>query len=485
MPDYIYEEMPGIRKPFTPTDDALNKLAEFMATKPSLGRSKTPAGYTYLSQFVTHDIALDMSGREPWGTATTETIKNGRTPNFNLENVYGLKFPIITTRLETNSNTRLRIGNTSGDSFPNDLPRKSGMKQADIEDERNDENLVVAQMHLAFMRFHNAIVKKRGKPDTIDTFLETRQIVIRHYQWIILTDLLPRIVKKDILEDVIKNENKFYKPNDNNVYMPFEFAFGAYRFGHSMIRDLYNWNQNFNQDTNTKGANIYDLKKFTGSSCEQKFDCMEGSDSLQSRWIINWRWFFDINDSMTNENKEFFNFAKKIETSISSSLGKLHPKPHTLHEFDRVYSLPARDLYRSRFVKLSPGHAIASKIDPINVLSSQDLGELLTTELNTTFANEMPTWFYFLAEAELSKNNDGEYGETLGNIGSRIVAEVILELLRRSDFSILNKKDFLKPEDFLSHSDFVGEGKKFGMAEMLNFVETIDGNFINPLNDRN
>lgn len=481
MPDYIYEEIPGIRKPFRPTDEALNKLAEFMATKPSLGRSKMPAGFTYLSQFVTHDIALDMSGVEPWGPPTTGIIKNGRTPNFNLENVYGLNFPIPTTRLETNSNTCLRIGMTSGASFPNDLPRKSGSKLADIEDERNDENLVVAQLHLAFLRFHNAIVKKRGKPDTIDTFLETRQIVIRHYQWIILNDLLPRIVKKDILEDVINNGNKSYKPSDDNIFMPLEFAFGAYRFGHSMIRDLYNWNRNFNKFTNTKGANVYDLKKFTGSSCKH-FHCLEGKENLPSLWIINWNWFFDINDSMTNENKTFFNFAKKIETSITSSLGKLNPDPDTWHKFNKFYSLPAHDLYRSRFVKLSPGQAIATKIDSINVLSTQDLGDLLTTELNNAFSNEIPTWFYLLAEAELSQNDDDEYGETLGNVGSRIVAEVFIELLKRSDFSILNKKDFPEPKDFLKHSDFIGEGEKFGMAEMLNFVESIDGNFINPLN---
>jgi len=482
MPDFIYEEMLRIRKPFKPTDDALNKLAEFMTKKRSRGKSKMPAGYTYLSQFIAHDIAFDKLGREAWGTSTTEIIENGRTPNFNLENVYGLKFPIVSTRLEANSNTRLRVGNTSSKLFPNDLPRKPGSKEADIEDERNDENLAVAQIHLAFLRFHNAIVKHRGKSDTVDTFLETRRIAIRHYQWIILNDFLPRIVKKEILEDVIKKEDHSYRPNINNVFMPSEFAFGAYRFGHSLVRDLYNWNRTFNINTNKKGASLYDLKKFTGSSCKLGFNCMEKLESLPSRWIINWKWFFDINGSMSNENRTFFNFAKKIETSISTSLGKLHPQPDTLHTFDKIYSLPARDLYRSRFVNLPTGQAIAERMDSTNVLSSQDLREILSGELNDTFSNETPAWFYFLAEAELNKNDVGEYGETLGNVGSRIVAEVFIELLKLSDFSILNKKDFPEPKDFLKHSDFIGEDTKFGMAEMLSFVEKIDGNFINPLN---
>ena len=64
-----------------------------------------------------------------------------------------------------------------------------------IPDPRNDENLVVAQTHLAFIRFHNRVV------DTLapgcrrrELFSRPRKKVVRHYQWMIQTDFLPRIV---------------------------------------------------------------------------------------------------------------------------------------------------------------------------------------------------------------------------------------------------------------------------------------------------
>ena len=51
----------------------------------------------------------------------------------------------------------LKIGQTTGrpdfgvtESFPNDLPRDPGSREAIIGDHRNDENLAVAQIHLAF-----------------------------------------------------------------------------------------------------------------------------------------------------------------------------------------------------------------------------------------------------------------------------------------------------------------------------------------------
>jgi hypothetical protein len=52
-----------------------------------------------------------------------------------------------------------------------------------IPDHRNDENLAVAQTHLAFIRFHNRVVDSlpRSTPDA-QRFARARDIVVRHYQ---------------------------------------------------------------------------------------------------------------------------------------------------------------------------------------------------------------------------------------------------------------------------------------------------------------
>lgn len=64
-----------------------------------------------------------------------------------------------------------------------------------IGDPRSDENLIVAQTHLAFLRFHNKVVdwlreepSRRESPIRKTIFEEARNTVIWHYQWIVIHD---------------------------------------------------------------------------------------------------------------------------------------------------------------------------------------------------------------------------------------------------------------------------------------------------------
>ncbi len=78
-----------------------------------------------------------------------------------------------------------------------DLPRGAGStaaakRKAIIPDPRNDENLAVAQTHLAFIRFHNRVV------DTLPSSVPPASAsprhgekVVKHYQWMLRTDYLP------------------------------------------------------------------------------------------------------------------------------------------------------------------------------------------------------------------------------------------------------------------------------------------------------
>ena len=151
----------------------------------------------------------------------------------------------------------LRTGTSA--SFPNDgfsnkanagfdLPRgpRAPTQNTLIPDARNDENLAVGQTHLAFIRFHNRVVDKLaadGVP-AAELFAAARGLVVRHYQWMLRTDFLPRITDKpssrasSTTAAVVRADPA---PSDAPT-MPVEFSVAAYRLGHSMVRAAYEWN---------------------------------------------------------------------------------------------------------------------------------------------------------------------------------------------------------------------------------------------------
>jgi len=481
---YGYENIFPIRNPFNPTDQHLNELAKFMTSRIDKSDSEIPAGYTYLSQFIAHDISLDSENRtDPWTDINPSTISNKRNPFFDLETIYGFDEPANSNEtrrsdlLAPGSSSRLNLGETVGENtggiikpFPNDLPREANSSKPVIVDGRNDENLAVAQTQVAFIKFHNAIVKKLNEADTTELFEKARRIAIRHYQWIILHDFLPKIVKKSVLDDVLENSNKFYFPDPANPFLPLEFSFAAFRLGHSMVRNSYQWNRIFNEDDSRPHATLDQLAKFT-----HRGGGLERHKKLQSAWLINWNWFYDVNDSR-NEQQERFNFARKIDGFIAKPLGKFRD-PLAL-EFKRENSLPAFDLYRNRALGLPSGQAIARKMQekiPVEILDPQELANLLPDNLKNIFKDETPLWFYILAEARIETLQNNNPGGTLGDVGSRIVAETFVELLKIGPHSILR-------DDLQSDEEFLGEDGIFGMPEMLKFIASKNEDFdeLNP-----
>ncbi len=127
----------------------------------------------------------------------------------------------------------------------NDLPR-SPEGFALIGDHRNDENLLVAQTHLAMLKFHNKVCDQlaaAGKPAG-EIFIEARQIVTWHYQWMVLHDFVERITEKGIVAKILEQGRRFYRFK-KIPYMPVEFSAAAYRLGHSMVREVYSHNRIF------------------------------------------------------------------------------------------------------------------------------------------------------------------------------------------------------------------------------------------------
>ena len=86
-------------------------------------------------------------------------LVNFRTPRLDLDSVYGLGPEVQPYLYDWDSDppgVRLLVGCNPRDGTE-DLPRNQ-QERALIADPRNDENLIVAQLHLLFIRFHNAVV---------------------------------------------------------------------------------------------------------------------------------------------------------------------------------------------------------------------------------------------------------------------------------------------------------------------------------------
>ena len=432
------------------------------------------------------DKAYQSKSHHPCDEIGTDDILNLRTPHFDLEIIYGHKKAKPADKyarkdlLKKNSHC-LRLGSTTKEpsrnpnlnkSHPNDFHRDSATGKAIIVDARSEENLSLAQLQIAFMKFHNAVVKN-SEHQSENSFENARKIVIRHYQHIILKDFLPTFVQNKILRAVEEKfmkdkKNTFYNPDSDDMYLPTEFTVAALRFGHSMIRNSYNWNRN-RLKKNATLRKLSDFSETTGVLAENK---------LRSAWIINWRWFFDIENSKTNESN--FNFAKKIDTNYESTLGRLFPR----YNVAMINSLSAIDLYRGVSWKLPSGQEIVAEIAKqkqlnIRTLSHEKIRKTLGGNLSKTqkdlFSAKTPLLYYLLAEAE-------EYGEgeKLGDLGSLIIAEVFLKLMYESPFSIL-KKSLERDDKFLGRKF----QNKFGMAEMLKYTQKVlnknSDNVIDPI----
>ena len=205
------------------------------------------AGYTYLGQFVDHDITFDAtSHRKP--ADDPRRLVNFRTPRLDLDSLYGsgpVVHPFLYDWEHTKSpGARLLVGHNAkggNDDLPRNLPGR-----ALIGDARNDENVIVAQLHLLFIQFHNAVLDGLGgAPEHWeDRFEEARRIVRWHYQWLVVHDFLPKILGDSQTPSTagsggVPRFRRWRRPDRGEPFIPVEFSAAAFRFGHSMVRREY------------------------------------------------------------------------------------------------------------------------------------------------------------------------------------------------------------------------------------------------------
>jgi len=211
------------------------------------------AGFTYLGQFLDHDLTKETRPHGPNDLSTPVDVSadlvNARTPQLDLDSLYG-SGPTLSPQLYAADGMHLAVGSSmtgSSDAGAVDLPRDSATDVALIGDPRNDENRIVAGLHSLFIRFHNKIVDRirAASPGlaAAQVLARAQADVRQHWQWLVLTDYLPTVVNPSVVHSVVRRTDGKWVTSLRHwtpcAGMPIEFSFAAYRFGHSMVRDVY------------------------------------------------------------------------------------------------------------------------------------------------------------------------------------------------------------------------------------------------------
>ncbi|WP_207926204.1 peroxidase family protein [Actinocrispum wychmicini] len=424
-----------------------------------------PAGFTYFGQFTDHDLTLDAISR-----LDHQSDPNGlldfRSPRLDIDSLYG-GGPVVSPLLydQASHQTKLVL---SADGV--DLARTAD-GVALIGDPRNDENMLLAQLHLAFIKFHNQVVDqlRAGKitdvfgdhlppqpPDepadeqpgaTLDQLLDVenyyntvfasaQRLVRWHYQWIIVHEFLPTVADPHVVRDVEDNGPRFFTPN-GRPFIPAEFAVAAYRFGHPTIRSGYRVNENFTgkifpDDPDQPATPRTDLR----------------GGPVDAAHAVDFSFFFHTDRDRQPQA------AKRIEAKLNTQLLDLPvsavPGAKAGALARPVASLVVRNLLRSEAQGLPSGQDVARKIGEI---------PLTDRELDTT--GPIYLWYYILKEAEVRAG-----GAHLGPVGSRLVAEVLIGLLDADPTSYRAAYPAWQPT-------LATDPGQFGIVDLLRFAGVV------------
>ncbi|NKL00803.1 heme peroxidase [Rhizobium leguminosarum bv. viciae] len=476
--------------------------------------STLPPVFTYWGQFLDHEltartdregaISSMVNAHPPVASSTVESqFRNARSPRFDLDSVYGGSavgegidadvVKVISGLRHPTLKNKMRVG-TAADPGPlpdnldehRDLPRygqvQSSVREAALRlaeaamtpeafqkfsdtlpqraiigDNRNDENLVVAQFHLSFLRFHNKAVDYLASHDTgwIADFSAAQALTRLHYQWLIVEGYLKGVCDPVVVDRVVKDRaSHFFKfraefdARRQNTRLgnalPLEFSTAAYRFGHSMVRAFYDYNKNFGRPGTgfLKRADLQLLFEFTGGGGR-----LDDEKKLPKNWIIDWTRFTgaDPHDAGDGEPARL---ARRIDTELAPPLHTLFKEgedqaDQQLKELFK--NLARRNLRRGYNLRLPTGQALHKHLKQIGAVQSspiQDVSALFAAKPDlknflagtaSRFHERTPLWFYILAEAEAAGGN------RLGEVGSCLVASTFVGVLLADPDSALSR----------------------------------------------
>ncbi len=450
-----------------------------------------PSGYTYLSQFVAHDLVHSAIPLSVAGALSVDTANARRAP-LKLETLFGsgpVGSPFVYAQDTPNDErrTKLRLGRMrwkdekveAGCPF-RDIARtpaenvtgidrsivgkRIALTEALVADPRNDDHAIMSQLTTLFALLHNGLIDiiRNGEPPTgphanlgtaYKRFLCARDALTLIYHNIIRKDLMRRLLHPAVYAAYSDRHPDFMdRGSDFNVdssagglrekggwEIPFEFSHGAFRFGHAMVRPEYA---------------INDLSTHDLSNNLEKTSANDPVNMpLDATWIVRWSRFFEINGSRPN-------LSRRIGPYLSDGLGNDQIFPAIDHT-NRV-GLLYRDLLGATLAGMWSVNALIAEIGvrrpqfirmsrlladrPYRVsrlrewLQSEPSYGGLSSEDIETLANDPPLPFFVLFEAMQQPEAQGLW---LGPLGSIIVSEVIFSALQTSQLSAAQETDSL------------------------------------------
>jgi hypothetical protein len=355
------------------------------------GDAAGAAGWPLFGQLIAHDITADRSAVGP--RADVPALRNARAPKLNLEMIYS-DGPVGAPYLyDAGDPARLLTGPGGVD-----LPRNS-QGIALSGDPRDDAHILAAHLHLMLLHSHNGLVDRlrADRQAGGELFNTARRTLIWHYQWIVVHDFLPRLVGSHLVSDVLAHGGRFFCPAPGGAWLPLEFADAAYRYGHSQIRHSYQLQP--------------------GGPALPLFPDLIGFGPITPEHRVDLGQLFDLPGHAPAQR------AKQIDGTLPASLIRLPPQVTGDVEIDAYRSLAVRDLLRGTATSLPSGESVAD---------AMGIAPLTADQVGLRWSAGTPLWFYVLKEAQARGR-----GDHLGPVGGRIVAEVLLGLLRADPDSYL------------------------------------------------
>jgi len=301
-----------------------------------------------------------------------------------------------------------------------------------------------------------------------------------------------------------KPQLEFYKPKLGQAYMPVEFSVAAFRFGHSMVRPSYalrpgeqtvggSRERPFSGDYRFHRVPVFSDRRERGAN-------LSGFGELFPRWEIDWNLFFSRHDLPTRpapdgEDKGALEVhgsktqpGYRIDTKLVDPLAMLPPNvAKSGNMADDIPVLAYRNLIRGHEFALPSGQSVATALG-ITPLSHEQLwsdvgdDDTFKNQEKNPFAFRAPLWFYILKEAELQKKQgfekDKKGGHHLGEVGGRIVAEVLVGICESDHTSYLYQDSTWTPDKEKAKSGFDPKASLKTMFELIEWTTGGDMTFL-------
>lgn len=421
------------------------------------GNPTIPAGYTYLGQFIAHDMS---HARTPFiiAGANTPPRSNARTGSLRLDTLYGggptvdpLAYAVEPAGDTYRNQLRLRaVDPVPGNpplSFARDIYRVSDcpvtvacpiprqFRDVLIADPRSDDNSLIAQLTTVFSLAHNALIGllrtftwRGGVATSAEIeharYLCARAILETIYRAIVVEDYLAKICEPNVL-DWLKVNGPLSAPGSD---VSAEFSHAAFRFGHAMTRPRYRINQTFN---------THDLSAvLQRTSHSQPWNGHLGPD-----WIVDWQLFFRFPGYATPAPSRRLSatYAADLDIAIDDSNCRWRmPLRDLMRTVDfGMWSVPslveniraAAPKFADALASTGSGQRLLDSTSRVSMikdwLDHHPNGAELSAAERAALADDPPLLLFILREADAVMG-----GTQLGALGSAIVADTLLTEVR-------------------------------------------------------